>query len=598
MRRLTVMALATAALGLPSRGAAQLYFSIPDTAVIILVDSIAQFDIYLFDGRGVSAYDITLFLDDARVRVRTADSVQGYNLPRPTVTTTAGQARLTANRGSATTALSTTFLARVTLEMDAAATRGSLISVRVNSITAADFVATYGSTVRTHLLNVCQSAFLYGDIDNSRSLTSRDALIAISAAVGLPTTGFDISRGDGDEDNQTTTRDALYILSQGIGLNTFTKAGTPKPNACVPREPAPTALAVWNSSSQVWRVAAGDTVPQLVGSFQGIGYPPSWAPDASEILLNVWANTNGYDFIRVRPNGTIVDTLRVSSGQDYGGDWSPDGTRVAYLSQSVSPPSVFVAHLDGTNPVRLTDTIYVSGSVSWNRAGTEVTFAGYNQSQCCNRKAWVMNANGTGIRQLWPQSNLTHPDQLVFSPAGDSLAYRASNRIFRLAATNDSAGFAVSSLNSSQEDPDWLPTGIALKSTVRSSWWEVFVRRNDGRHVMVLRHQTGVNWDDFRFHRVPAVYVNTVTVTPGAPVTLSLSGTTTQLLSIAALDNLGGAITPGSGFRWRSTNAAVASVGPTTGTSTTVTALTQGTTLIIGTAGGWRADTVSVTVNP
>ncbi len=66
----------------------------------------------------------------------------------------------------------------------------------------------------------CPARGRFGDIESDGQITSRDGLLALMTAVGLPTPGFDGTVGDVDGDGQTTPRDALIILSNVVGLDT------------------------------------------------------------------------------------------------------------------------------------------------------------------------------------------------------------------------------------------------------------------------------------------------------------------------------------------------------------------------------------------
>lgn len=64
----------------------------------------------------------------------------------------------------------------------------------------------------------CPARGRLGDIDNDGNINSRDALIALSNAVGLDVSAFDITLGDVDASGTTNARDALIILSSAVGL--------------------------------------------------------------------------------------------------------------------------------------------------------------------------------------------------------------------------------------------------------------------------------------------------------------------------------------------------------------------------------------------
>jgi hypothetical protein len=65
----------------------------------------------------------------------------------------------------------------------------------------------------------CPARGLWGDIDGDGNANSRDALIALSNAVGLDVSAFDIGLGDVDGNGLTNARDALIVLSNAVGVD-------------------------------------------------------------------------------------------------------------------------------------------------------------------------------------------------------------------------------------------------------------------------------------------------------------------------------------------------------------------------------------------
>ncbi|MGD2135304.1 MAG: hypothetical protein PVF27_04045, partial [Gemmatimonadales bacterium] len=363
-----------------------------DTGVVELRLSTAS-------GVGVSSYDITVFFDDASVQFVRADSVDGTGLPSPTATVGTDEVNLVAS-GTGTTSSAT--LARLYFEMDTLAVEGTLLSVKVNALTAGDGSTDLLPTVRTDLWDVCQAERMWGDLDDDRIVNSRDALIAITAAVGLPVGGYAVQMGDVDRDGLTTTRDALFILSHGVGFSTYTVAGLPRANRCAPLEPAPADVALWTGGGLAY-IASGDTLGQAVG-YAGTysSYYPSWAPDGSRLVVTEYIGSPlyySYDFVVTTLDGSQVDTLFVSTSSDYSPAWSPDGTKIAFVSTRSSPYSVWVMNADGTNQVRLSDSVWVetSSRLDWSPDGDSLTFTGYHVNACCTDVVWTIGADGAGL---------------------------------------------------------------------------------------------------------------------------------------------------------------------------------------------------------
>jgi hypothetical protein len=112
-------------------------------------------------------------------------------------------------------------------------------------ITVVDEIAAAGTfadllpiTTATRSL-FCVGGGLYGDIDNTATLTSFDALLIVTSAVGLSIAPFTTANGDVDNDGKADTRDALIVLTYVVGLpTTGTRVGQPVTGACGSRGPA------------------------------------------------------------------------------------------------------------------------------------------------------------------------------------------------------------------------------------------------------------------------------------------------------------------------------------------------------------------------
>ena len=120
-------------------------------------------------------------------------------------------------------------LAELTFEMTVSSGT-SPVTVVAPELTA----VTFGSIPVTAVPgDVCTSAGTWGDVNNDGSILSNDALLVVTAAVGLPITPYTLANADVDADGDADTRDALVILSSAVGLGTpGFRVGTPSGGAC------------------------------------------------------------------------------------------------------------------------------------------------------------------------------------------------------------------------------------------------------------------------------------------------------------------------------------------------------------------------------
>lgn len=587
MRRIALLAALGLSLGSGTSRAQLVQLYVPDTALTILTNRTATAELRVSGGSGVSAYNITVFLDDSRLHFIAADTVPGgYGLNPPTITT--GTEQVTLQASGPGTVFSTVILAKLTFRLDSLAQLGSLLSLRVNSLTDG-----LGANVlpghRTGLLNVCQAEKIGGDVTGERVVNSRDALVVLTAAVGLPVSGFDLGRpADVDQDLRATSRDALFILSYGIGLPT---SGAPLlgawlTNNCAPLQPAPNDLVFWRSSN-LYKIAAGDTVPTSLGVGGYDLYYARWSPDGLKLTFTAFISALSYEIMVVNGDGTGPDTLTGSTASDFAPDWSPDGLKIAFVSNRVSPQSIFTMNPDGTGQTQLTTTHTVY-DVAWSPDGVRLAFTGY--SVCCARRLWTVNADGSNVAEVFGGSDVHSPADPVWSPSGDSLIYYSQNRgrLYKVGATGDTV--LASSLNGSQDSPWWANAVHTFRSFLRYPY-DFFLRKfSDGRHLQLIR---GVAGNDVRASvrrtlSAPLVYADTVTVTPDSILLLPDSvGTLTVVVK-----NNDGTPNTTAPVTWWSRDTTVAKVN----NAGIVTATKNAGVTYVGATAGWRSDSTKVVV--
>jgi Tol biopolymer transport system component len=142
---------------------------------------------------------------------------------------------------------------------------------------------------------------------------------------------------------------------------------------------------------------------------------PSLSPDGTKVAYYAYPdaqgdNGPGYE-IYVSPtdgSGAVIDVSN-NPEWDWRPVWSPDGTRIAFVSSasagSFAAGSLHVVNADGTGEITLTpgDDVY---EYAWSPDGTRIT---YSSSATGVSHVYVANADGSGRTDITPNSEGSEP---------------------------------------------------------------------------------------------------------------------------------------------------------------------------------------------
>ena len=110
--------------------------------------------------------------------------------------------------------------------------------------------------------------------------------------------------------------------------------------------------------------------------------------------------TRTYDLriVTMNPDGTGVTFLTNNFVREQHPAWSPDGTKIAFVSNAGGHNEIWVVNADGTGPKRLTVSATSDTFPAWSPDGLRIAFA-RNDRVTFRDDIWVMSAaNGSGLR--------------------------------------------------------------------------------------------------------------------------------------------------------------------------------------------------------
>jgi TolB protein len=91
--------------------------------------------------------------------------------------------------------------------------------------------------------------------------------------------------------------------------------------------------------------------------------------------------------------------LTATTGGSYDPVWSPQGDRIAFVSQEPGNDEIYTINPDGSNLQRLTVNSWEwDKHPSWSPDGTQIVF--WSNREIGRRQLWVMNSDGSSQRRL------------------------------------------------------------------------------------------------------------------------------------------------------------------------------------------------------
>ncbi len=237
---------------------------------------------------------------------------------------------------------------------------------------------------------------------------------------------------------------------------------------------------------QICLMNADGTNRTQLTNFDATAFYPSLSMKEGKIYFSS-KQSGGFDIYSLNTNGTELEHLTKNIGSLYAPELSPNGEWILFTKNG---DGLWLMHPDGKNAHALTNRDDIDPT--WSPDGLMISFA---SSRAGMRQLFVMNADGTNIRQITNLDNMG--GRSTWSPDGTRLAFyrgpAGDHDIFMINV--DGTGLVRLTHGGDNLAPSWSPdrNWIAFTS-FRDGNNEIYIMHPDGTGVRRLTNTPISDW--------------------------------------------------------------------------------------------------------
>jgi TolB protein len=257
-----------------------------------------------------------------------------------------------------------------------------------------------------------------------------------------------------------------------------------------------------SGNKEIWVMDYDGANQRQLTSLHSIALTPRFSPDATRIAYTCYPPAGMYlsaqicMYSMLTGKGIAWPRYR---GTNSSPAWSPDGTKIMFMSSMLGNPELWVADADGARPKRLTYTTGANTSPAWNpKTGDQVAFV---SDRGGTPQLYTMDADGSSTTKL-DLVDMGYVIDPAWSPNGELLAFswRRPDDNYDIYVM-DIATHQLVKLTSGEgrnERPCWAPDGrhIVFESTRTGTRqiWSMLADGTEARELTTVGQNESPSW--------------------------------------------------------------------------------------------------------
>ncbi|HEX7050944.1 MAG TPA: hypothetical protein VF188_12120 [Longimicrobiales bacterium] len=169
-------------------------------------------------------------------------------------------------------------------------------------------------------------------------------------------------------------------------------------------------------------LSSGDV--RVIAADAPLNLTPAYSPDGSRLALAVWSRTGTDIYAYDVAGACCLEPLRTGPGEDMSPTYSPDGRQIAFMSDRIGQPHIYIMPAEGGEATLLTPYVYGEAGYytapDWSPQSSLVAFTGRSRGRLQVMVADSRDPGGT-VRQLTDSGSSEDPS---WAPDGRHIVFK------------------------------------------------------------------------------------------------------------------------------------------------------------------------------